>query len=189
MAVTIMSVKLSGTKHTVRTPKTITGPDTGKNGRQVKLSKRSKSVYTAVAAMAKVKRAVINKGRLAETCVARQMPSVQPATEVATTAKRRLVHSRMFFKRTKQASATFTTAVSNKTMNMLFASLFDDSKIAQLLLGPRLGRVQARRPCPVTGSQRGRRRPSELRDSRMESRTGVVGAWPRRSRVGACGQR
>ena len=135
MAVTIMSVKLSGTKHTVRTPKTITGPDTGKNGRQVKLSKRSKSVYTAVAAMAKVKRAVINKGRLAETCVARQMPSVQPATEVATTAKRRLVHSRMFFKRTKQASATFTTAVSNKTMNMLFASLFDDSKIAQLLRG------------------------------------------------------
>src|SRR5437016_1575309 len=145
MEVTIKSVKLNGMKHTVRTPNTITGPVTGKNGRQVRLSKRSKSVYTAVAAMAKVKRAVMNSGRLPETCVARQMPSVQPATEVATTAKRRLVHSRRFFKRTKHARMTFTTAVSSKTMNMLFASVFDDPEIAHLLLAPRLGRVQARR--------------------------------------------
>ena len=146
MEVTIKSVKLNGTKHTVRTPNTITGPVMGKNGRQVRLSKRSKSVYTAVAAMAKVKRAVRNKGRLAETCVARQMPNVQPATEVATTAKRRLVHSRMFFKRTKQASATFTIAVSSKTMNMLFASLFDDPQIARLLrAGPSDDRI-AKRP-------------------------------------------
>jgi len=92
--------------------------------------------------MAKVKRAVRNKGRPAETCVARQMPNVQPATEVATTAKRRLVHSRMFFKRTKQASATFTIAVSSKTMNILFTSLFDDPQIARLLRVPRLGKFR-----------------------------------------------